>query len=71
MHFIRALLVSVLAWFPADLTLGRAWLAILIGFGAAAAVYLLALPTELPLWPGACIIGGAAALGLLWEQRSR
>ena len=38
--------------------------------GVAALVYLLALPTELPLWPAFVFVGLAGLIGLVWEDRA-
>lgn len=65
-HWIAA----IVAYFLVDLTWGRAYLSIAIGFIATAAVYLVALPDELPTWPGLLALVLSGLIGIVWENAS-
>jgi hypothetical protein len=48
----------------------RLWSCVIGSGGIVALVYLFALPTELPLWPGFVFVGLAGLLGLAWERHA-
>ena len=65
------LLALVAIWeFIGDLSYSRPLICALLAFGALALGYWLALPTELPLWPAAVVVGVAVVLGVIWERHA-
>lgn len=70
MSRIRELLIVVMVIFLGDLVFGlRLLVPILIAFGAAGVLYVLMLPTELPLWPAIANLAVGGVVGLVWEHR--
>ena len=53
-----------------DLSFLRLWITLLCTLALTALCYWLALPRELPLWPGVVAIALGAAVGLIWERTS-
>lgn len=49
---------------------GRLFAMVVIAFCLVCAVYWLALPTVLPLWPAVLVMALALAAGLAWEHRA-
>ncbi|MGV8893681.1 MAG: hypothetical protein ACOH2K_12220 [Burkholderiaceae bacterium] len=48
---------------------GKLWICIFCGCSVVGLVYLLALPTELPIWPAVLVVGISGLIGLSWERR--
>ena len=46
----------------------RLWVCVAIGCAVVIAAYMLALPDELPLWPGVCAVLAAGVVGLFWND---
>jgi membrane protein DedA with SNARE-associated domain len=67
---LKHLLVALVAAFG-DLSFLRFFAALASSFVLVAVGYWLALPRELPLWPGVIVVLAGAAFGLAWERASR
>lgn len=67
----KQLLGVIFASWLLDFNYSRVLVCALGGFFLVAAIYWLALPRELPLWPGALAIMAFGALGVFWESRAR
>lgn len=65
-HLVVAIMASV-----GDPTWNRQSICIGIAAVLLAIVYLLVLPVELPAWPIYAVLGVAAAIGFIWERRSK
>jgi hypothetical protein len=66
---LRHLFVAVVA-FAGDFSYWRIWRCIVAAAGTVVAVYLMALPTELPAWPALLAAGVGAMVGIMWECRA-
>ena len=66
---LRLLAVILIGWFG-DLSYARVYIATLAGLCVVAIVYMLALPRELPLWPGVLTLLFFSVLGLFWESKA-
>ena len=53
-----------------DWSYGRVYVSVICGFFIVALIYLLALPSELALWPAVLLILLSGVVGLLWERHS-
>jgi hypothetical protein len=53
-----------------DIDHWRVWCCIVVTSGAAAVIYLGALPEVLPTWPAVVAVAVGAVVGMVWEERS-
>lgn len=70
---IRHIAIAVIALISSligDFHYVRLWSCVLGSAGIVALVYLFALPTELPVWPGFIFVGLAGLLGLFREKHA-
>ena len=70
MSFLRLLAVSFVGLFGDPTYLWRVSVCLLAGVAGTALTYWL-YPAVLPIWPGAVLILGAAAIGATWERCAR
>jgi hypothetical protein len=64
--FVKLLVVSFIGILGDPTYLWRVAVCVGAGVGVTVLTYLL-WPGVLPTWPGAVLVGGATALGLVWE----